>query len=80
LIAALASGNGGFRAEVRRFYDGRANDAIPTIVDGIAREGGLDATQVEIGRFVELAKTALEPIAQGAAKKELIRLTEALRS
>jgi octaprenyl-diphosphate synthase len=80
LIAALASGNGGFRAEVRRFYDGGANDAIPSIVDGIAREGGLEATQVEIGRFVELAKNALEPIAQGAAKREMIRLTEALRS
>jgi geranylgeranyl pyrophosphate synthase len=80
LIAALASGNGGFRAEVRRFYDGEPNDAIPAIVEGIAREGGLEATQVEIGRFVELAKNALEPIAQGAAKRELIRLTEALRS
>jgi geranylgeranyl pyrophosphate synthase len=80
LIAALASGNGGFRAEVRRFYDCGPNEAIPTIVDGIAREGGLEATQVEIGRFVELAKNALEPIAPGAAKRELIRLTEALRS
>ncbi|MBV9332621.1 MAG: polyprenyl synthetase family protein [Candidatus Eremiobacteraeota bacterium] len=80
LIAALASGNGGFRAEVRRFYDDGANDAIPAIVDGIAREGGLEATQVEIGRFVEQAKNALEPIEPGAAKRELIRLTEALRS
>jgi octaprenyl-diphosphate synthase len=80
LIAALASGNGGFRAEVRRFYDDGPNDAIPAIVDAIAREGGLEATQVEIGRFVELAKNALEPIEPGAAKRELIRLTEALRS
>jgi octaprenyl-diphosphate synthase len=80
LIAALASGDGGFRAQVRRFYDGGPNDAIPSIVDGIAREGGLEATQVEIGRFVELAKNALEPIAPGAAKREMIRLTEALQS
>ncbi len=80
LIAALASGNGGFRAEVSRFYDDGSNDAIPAIVDGIAREGGLEATQVEIGRFVELAKNALEPIEPGPAKRELIRLTEALRS
>jgi octaprenyl-diphosphate synthase len=80
LIAALASGDGGFRAQVRRFYDGGPNDAIPSIVDGIAREGGLEATQVEIGRFVELAKNALEPIAPGAAKREIIRLTEALQS
>lgn len=80
LIAALASGNGSFRAEVRRFYDGGPKDAIPAIVDGIAREGGLEATQREIGRFVERAKSALEPIAAGAAKRELVRLTEALRS
>ena len=80
LIAALASGNGRFRAEVRRFYDGGPNDAIPAIVEAISREGGLDGTQAEIGRFVEQAKNSLEPIAPSAAKRELIRLTEALRS
>ncbi|HLX26114.1 MAG TPA: polyprenyl synthetase family protein [Candidatus Cybelea sp.] len=80
LIAALASGNGSFRAEVRQFYQSGANEAIPSIVDGIAREGGLEATQVEIAGFVERARDALEPIAAGPAKRELIRLTEALRS
>ena len=80
LIAALASGNGGFRAEVRRFYESGPNEAIPSIVDGIAREGGLDGTQVQIARFVDRARDALEPIAAGAAKRELIRLTEALLS
>lgn len=80
LIAALASGNGGFRAQVRQFYEGGANDGIPSIVDGIAREGGLDATHVQIARFVEQARAALEPIEAGAAKRELIRLTEALQS
>ncbi len=78
LIAALASGNGGFRAQVRRFYDGGANEAIPAIVDGIEREGGLASTRAQIGCFVERAKSALEPISQGAAKKELIKLTNAL--
>jgi octaprenyl-diphosphate synthase len=78
LIAALASGDGAFRAQVRRFYDGSANDGIPTIVDGIAREGGLVATRAQIARFVERAKNALEPIAATAAKKELARLTDAL--
>jgi octaprenyl-diphosphate synthase len=78
LIAALASGDRGFRAEVRRFYDDGANDAIPTIVNGIEREGGLAGTRLQIGRFVERAKDALEPIAGGAAKKELVKLTEAL--
>ncbi len=80
LIAALASGGGRFRAQVRRFYDTAANDAIPAIVDGIEREGGLAATRAQIGRFVERAKSALEPIAARAAKRELIRLTEALQS
>jgi len=80
LIEALASGNGRFRAEVRRFYEGGANDAMASIVDGIEREGGLAATRAQIGRFAELAKHTLEPIAGGAAKEELIRLTEALES
>jgi geranylgeranyl pyrophosphate synthase len=80
LIEALASGNGGFRAQVRRFYEGGTRDGIPAIVDGIEREGGLAATRAQIGRFVERAKRALEPIAPGTAKKQLIRLTEALES
>jgi octaprenyl-diphosphate synthase len=80
LIAALASGDGGFRAQVRRFYDGGANETIPAIVDGIEREGGLAATRTQIGCFVERATSALEPIAEGAPKKELLKLTEALES
>lgn len=80
LIAALASGDRSFRAEVRRFYDERTNDAIPTIVDGIEREGGLAGTRLQIARFIDRAKAALEPIAGGAAKKELFKLMEALAS
>ncbi|MBV8371654.1 MAG: polyprenyl synthetase family protein, partial [Candidatus Eremiobacteraeota bacterium] len=41
LIAALASGDGNFRAEVRRFYKGSANQEIPLVIAGIEREGGL---------------------------------------
>ena len=78
LIEALAAGDGAFRAQVRTFYDGAANDAIPAIVDGISREGGLAATRARIGRLAERAKHALEPIPEGTAKDELIRLTEAL--
>lgn len=78
LLAALAAGNGDFRASVRQFYDDETNDAIPAIVDGIAREGGLHATRAEIGRYVERAKEALEPIGAGAAKEELEQLTDAL--
>jgi octaprenyl-diphosphate synthase len=78
LIAALAAGDRSFRAQVRSFYNGGPNDAIPAIVDGIAREGGLTATRVQIARFAERAKRALEPISPGAAKQELFKLTEAL--
>ena len=80
LIAALASGDRSFRAAVRRFYDDGANDAIPAIVNGIEREGGLAATRTLIGRFVAEAKRALEPIPASAAKRELVKLTEALAS
>jgi geranylgeranyl pyrophosphate synthase len=78
LIAALAAGNGNFRDEVRRFYNGRANDGIPAIVAGIERQGGLAATRAQIARFTERAKTALEPIAAGTAKRELAKLADAL--
>ena len=78
LIAALASGDGGFRTEVSRFYDDGDNAAIPAIVQAIDREGGLAATRLEIRRFAELAKAALEPIRPGAAKRELAKITDAL--
>ena len=78
VIEALASGNGNFRAELRRFYDGSANDGIPAIVRGIEREGGLAATRTNIARFADQAKSALEPIRTGAAKEELARLADTL--
>jgi octaprenyl-diphosphate synthase len=78
LIAALELGNGTFRTEVRRFYETGSNEAIPKIVAGIDRAGGLAGTRAQIARFVERAKAALEPIRTGAAKKELAKLTDAL--
>jgi geranylgeranyl pyrophosphate synthase len=78
LIEALGSGNGNFRAEVRRFYDGRANDGIPAIVSGIEREGGLAATRRQIAGFARRAQEALEPLAQSTAKEELARLADTL--
>jgi octaprenyl-diphosphate synthase len=80
LIAALACGDRSFRAQVRRFYAGGSKEAIPALVAAIEREGGLAATRAQIARFVERAKSALEPIAEGAAKRELFELTEALES
>jgi octaprenyl-diphosphate synthase len=78
LIEALASGNGNFRAEVRRFYDGRANDGIPAIASGIEQQGGLAATRGQILRFARHAQQALEPLAPSTAKEELARLADTL--
>jgi octaprenyl-diphosphate synthase len=78
LIAALATGDGGFRSLVRRFYDDGQNDAIAAVVAGIEREGGLQATRAEIRRYAERAKQALEPMTPSAAKEELAQLTDAL--
>jgi octaprenyl-diphosphate synthase len=78
LIEALASGDGNFRREVRSFYDGSANEAIPAIVQEIERQGGLSGTYAQIVRYVEQAKAALEPIAQSAAKERLTTLADAL--
>ncbi len=78
LIEALAGDDGNFSGQVRRFYDGSANDAIPEIVSGIERQGGLARTGERISEFVAKAKAALEPIAPGAAKEELAQLAEAL--
>jgi octaprenyl-diphosphate synthase len=78
LIEALAAGDRTFCGEVRRLYDGGASDAIPGIIDGIARQGGLTATRAAIARFAEQAKAALEPIAPGSAKTELAKLADGL--
>lgn len=78
LIEALASGNEAFRAEVRSFYSGKENGGLHAIVEGIARQGGLDGTRRQIAAFVERAKAALEPIRPCTAKNELEKLAGAL--
>ncbi|MEO9171024.1 MAG: polyprenyl synthetase family protein [Candidatus Aquilonibacter sp.] len=78
LVLALRNGSAAFRGEVERFYRGQSNEAIPRIVEGIAREGGLDATRAEVARFVERAHAALQPIPAGTAKHELANLASAL--
>jgi len=78
LIEALSSADGRFQTEVRRFYDGTANDAIGAIVAGIDRHGGLRGTRAQIAAFVARAKQALEPLPEGAAKNELLDLADAL--
>ncbi len=78
LICALANGNAEFRAEVEHFYRGASTDGIAGIVQGIADEGGIDATNREIARFVERAIAALKPIASSPAKDELAKLASSL--
>jgi geranylgeranyl pyrophosphate synthase len=80
LIAALAAGGAGFRSLVDAFYGQPNGDALAAVLAGIERTGGVAATQTEIGRYAEKAKHALEPIEDGAAKRELARLTNALLS
>ena len=53
LIAALAEGNGSFRSLVGGYYEGGTAEAIPSILYGIEREGGVRATRAQIARYVE---------------------------
>ncbi|HEV7178446.1 MAG TPA: polyprenyl synthetase family protein [Candidatus Baltobacteraceae bacterium] len=78
LILALARGSAAFREEVARFYRGTSNENIAHVVAGIAREGGIAATNTEIRGFIERAIAALEPIRPSAAKDELAKLARAL--
>jgi len=78
MIEALGAGDPNFTAQVRRFYSERDNRGIPSVVEGIERQGGLAATRTRIAGFVARAKKALEPIAAGTAKEELAHLADAL--
>jgi octaprenyl-diphosphate synthase len=78
LVLALQTGNREFSDLASRFYAGAANDGIPDLVAAIAREGGLERTRAEIGRHVERAKAALEPLPPTSAKEELTRLADGL--
>ena len=78
LILALRDGDAAFRELVARCYDGGDDGAIPAIVEGIARNGGLSGTRREIAHFVGRAKTALARLGASGAKAELERLADAL--
>jgi len=78
VVLALRAGNREFSAQLMRFYAGSDNDGIPELVAAIAREGGLERTRTELGRYVERAKDALEPLPPTPAKDELTRLADAL--
>ena len=78
LILALAKGNPAFREQVGKLYGSATNDDIPLVLQGIAREGGLDGTKAQIATFTAAAVEALAPLPASAAKEELISLAEAL--
>lgn len=78
VVEALAGGDANFRTDLRRFYDGAANDSISTIVAGIDRHGGLSGTRKQIAAFVQRAKQALEPLPKSTAKNELLDLADTL--
>jgi octaprenyl-diphosphate synthase len=78
LICALQNRNPAFRTEVERFYRGQSSDGIAQIVQGIADEGGIAATNSEIARFADRAIAALQPIAESPAKEQLAKLAGAL--
>ena len=79
LIAALAAGGPDFRGGGRLLRPAERRDPGCRAA-GIERTGGVAETQAEIAGYAEKAKRALEPTADGAAKRELARLTNALLS
>jgi octaprenyl-diphosphate synthase len=78
VILALAEGDGAFRERISRFYAGGEDDTVPAIVADLVEQGGCRKTQVEIARFVGLAKAALQPLPASAAKDTLANLASAL--
>ena len=78
LVLALRGGNAEFFDQATRFFEGSEHDGIPLLVAALAREGGLEQTRAEIGRYVTRAKAALEPLPATPAKEELTRLADAL--
>ena len=71
LILALAAGDRNFAPRSHVSTTAERTSAIPAIVAGIARQGGLGQRATQIAAYVERAKAALEPIAPGPAKEEL---------
>ncbi len=77
LIAALSRGDAAFRAMVERYFN---DTSLPSeaLIEGIERQGGLDATRAQMRVEVEAAKRALQPLAATPAKEQLCDLAEAL--
>jgi octaprenyl-diphosphate synthase len=78
LILALAGADSDFRALVERYYGGSDERAVPEILAGIARAGGVAATREQIALYARRATLCLAPVAAGPAKAELANLADAL--
>lgn len=77
VILTLARGDRAFRDELNAFF---SDGSVPVerVIEAIERQGGPEATRDEIGRYVERAKRALQPLAPSAAKQRLSGLADAL--
>jgi octaprenyl-diphosphate synthase len=78
LILALEGGDSAFREDLRRFYGGRTNDGLASIVAGLTNAGGLEATRKYVAEYSRSAIAALDPLPASEAKSELARLAAAL--
>jgi len=83
LIFALQDASAGFRDAIGRFYGGSdegpaARSALPTLLAGVADNGGLAKTREAIAGYVERAKMSLAPLGTAPARAELIAIADAL--
>ena len=82
VILALDGADREFRADVERFYAGEdtSNGRIAGVIQGIARNGGIDKTKAAIADYLERAKTSLAPLGTAPARAEFVAIADALLS
>jgi len=78
LIYALEEGDGEFRRRVERFYETGEAAAMPELLAGIEKFGGVRRTKEQIAQNVERAKRALAPLDNAPARIALAQLADAL--
>ena len=78
LILTLQRTDGSFRRHVERLFTGESGMQAADVIEAMAREGGVEATRVEIARHADRAKTTLQPLPPSAAKERLSGLADAL--
>lgn len=78
LIFALQHGDANFRSLLTRMYTGEDEDLADVILAGVRGNGALDATRLEIARYVDKARRALAPLGESPASTELANLATGL--